>query len=41
MRMMVISYLTGHRHLEDLMIAVTEAAKKHAAADFKSQAGNL
>jgi glutamate/tyrosine decarboxylase-like PLP-dependent enzyme len=37
-RMMVISYLTGHRHLEDLMIAVTEAAKKHAAG-FKSQAG--
>jgi glutamate/tyrosine decarboxylase-like PLP-dependent enzyme len=34
-RMMVISYLTGHRHIEDLMIAVTEAAKKHAAA--KSQ----
>jgi len=32
MRMMVISYLTGHRHLEDLMIAVTEAAKKHAGA---------
>jgi glutamate/tyrosine decarboxylase-like PLP-dependent enzyme len=38
-RIMVISYLTGHRHLEDLMIAVTEAAKKHAAAGFKSQAG--
>ena len=35
-RMMVISYLTGHRHIEDLMIAVTEAAKNHAAA--KSQA---
>ncbi len=31
-RMMVISYLTGHRHLEDLMIAVTEAAKKHFPA---------
>ncbi|MGB8128288.1 MAG: pyridoxal-dependent decarboxylase [Candidatus Angelobacter sp.] len=29
-RMMVISYLTGHRHLEDLIIALTEAAKKHA-----------
>ena len=28
MRMMVISYLTAHRHLEELMIAVTEAAKK-------------
>ena len=27
-RMMVISYLTGHRHLEELMIALTEAAKK-------------
>jgi len=26
-RMMVISYLTGHRHLEDLMVALTEAAK--------------
>jgi glutamate/tyrosine decarboxylase-like PLP-dependent enzyme len=38
-RIMVISYLTGHRHLEDLMIAVTEAAKKHAAAGFKSRAG--
>ncbi|HEY1527056.1 MAG TPA: pyridoxal-dependent decarboxylase [Candidatus Angelobacter sp.] len=34
-RMMVISYLTRHRHIEDLMIAVTEAAKNHAAA--KSQ----
>jgi aromatic-L-amino-acid decarboxylase len=31
-RMMVISYLTAHRHLEDLMIAVTEAAKKHSPA---------
>src|SRR5438270_1202556 len=31
-RMMVISYLTGHRHLEDLMIALTEAAKKHFPA---------
>ncbi len=28
-RMMVISYLTTHRHLEDLMISVTEAGKKH------------
>jgi aromatic-L-amino-acid decarboxylase len=27
-RMMVISYLTGHRHLEDLVAALTEAAKK-------------
>jgi glutamate/tyrosine decarboxylase-like PLP-dependent enzyme len=40
-RMMVISYLTGHRHLEDLMIAVTEAAKKHVGASFKNQAGKL
>lgn len=31
-RMMVISYLTAHRHLEDLMIAVTEASKKHGGA---------
>jgi glutamate/tyrosine decarboxylase-like PLP-dependent enzyme len=38
-RMMVISYLTGHRHLEDLMISLTEAAKKHADANLKSQAG--
>jgi glutamate/tyrosine decarboxylase-like PLP-dependent enzyme len=29
-RMMVISYLTGHRHLEELMIALTEAAVKQA-----------
>jgi glutamate/tyrosine decarboxylase-like PLP-dependent enzyme len=29
-RMMVISYLTGPRHLEDLMIALIEAAKKYA-----------
>jgi len=29
-RMMVISYLTGHRHLEDLMVAVTDAAKRHS-----------
>src|SRR5262249_56288531 len=27
-RMMVISYLTGHRHLEELMIAMTDAAMK-------------
>jgi aromatic-L-amino-acid/L-tryptophan decarboxylase len=26
-RVMVISYLTGHRHLEDLMIALTDARK--------------
>jgi glutamate/tyrosine decarboxylase-like PLP-dependent enzyme len=30
MRMMVISYLTSHRHLEELMIALTEAAVKQA-----------
>ena len=29
-RMMVISYLTAHRHLEALIIAIIEAAKKHA-----------
>ena len=29
-RMMVISYLTAHRHVEDLMIAVTGAARKYA-----------
>src|ERR1041385_3511193 len=34
MRMMVISYLTGHRHLEDLMIAVTEAAKKQTTKNL-------
>jgi glutamate/tyrosine decarboxylase-like PLP-dependent enzyme len=28
-RMMVISYLTGHRHLEDLMIALSGAASRH------------
>jgi len=31
-RMMVISYLTTNRHLEDLMAAVTEEANKHAGA---------
>jgi glutamate/tyrosine decarboxylase-like PLP-dependent enzyme len=31
-RVMVISYLTGHRHLEDLMVAVTEAARKHSGS---------
>ena len=31
-RMMVISYLTAHRHLEDLIIAVTDAAKKYGGA---------
>jgi hypothetical protein len=30
----VISYLTAHRHLEELMIALTEAARKHAAKNF-------
>jgi hypothetical protein len=29
-RLMVISYLTSHRHLEELMIALTEAAVKQA-----------
>jgi glutamate/tyrosine decarboxylase-like PLP-dependent enzyme len=27
-RLMIISYLTGHQHLEELMIALTEAARK-------------
>lgn len=40
-RMMVISYLTAHRHLEDLMIAVTEAAKKHAGTSVKNQTSKL
>jgi aromatic-L-amino-acid/L-tryptophan decarboxylase len=31
-RMMVISYLTAHRHLEDLIIALTDAAKKYTGA---------
>ena len=31
-RMMVISYLTGHGHLEDLMIAVTEALPQQPIA---------
>ncbi|HEY2360822.1 MAG TPA: pyridoxal-dependent decarboxylase [Candidatus Angelobacter sp.] len=35
-RMMVISYLTAHRHLEDLVIAVTDAAKKYAGASVKN-----
>jgi aromatic-L-amino-acid/L-tryptophan decarboxylase len=34
-RMMVISYLTGHRHLEDLMIALTDAAKKIVPAQAR------
>jgi hypothetical protein len=34
-RVMVISYLTGHRHLEDLMIALTEAAKKVSPQSHK------
>jgi aromatic-L-amino-acid decarboxylase len=38
-RMMVISYLTAHRHLEDLAIALTEAAKKHASMALKGHAG--
>jgi glutamate/tyrosine decarboxylase-like PLP-dependent enzyme len=40
-RVMVISYLTAHRHLEDLMIALTEAAKKHAGLTLKNQAGKI
>jgi glutamate/tyrosine decarboxylase-like PLP-dependent enzyme len=40
-RMMVISYLTGHGHLEDLMIAVTEAAKKYAKASGENQARGI
>src|ERR1051326_5394863 len=32
-RMMVISYLTGHRHLEELMIALTDVAKKRIWAE--------
>ncbi len=40
-RMMVISYLTAHRHLEDLMVALTEATKKHAGASVKDQAGKI
>ena len=40
-RMMVISYLTGHGHLEDLMIAVTEAAKKYAEASGENQARGI
>ena len=40
-RMMVISYLTGHRHLEDLMIALTEAAKKHIVASARDQAEKI
>lgn len=36
MRMMVISYLTGHRHLEDLMVALTDAAKKQTGAGSKA-----
>ncbi|HET9839797.1 MAG TPA: pyridoxal-dependent decarboxylase [Candidatus Angelobacter sp.] len=34
MRMMVISYLTAHRHLEDLMIAVSDAARKCVSKSF-------
>src|SRR5438270_200298 len=40
-RMMVISYLTRHRHLEDLMIAVTEAAKKYAETSGENQAREI
>lgn len=34
-RMMVISYLTAHRHLEDLMIALTQAAQNISASAAK------
>ena len=34
MRMMVISYLTAHRHLEDLMIALAGAAQKYTSKKF-------
>jgi glutamate/tyrosine decarboxylase-like PLP-dependent enzyme len=40
-RMMVISYLTAHRHLEDLIIALTDAAKKYAGASVKNQAEEI
>jgi glutamate/tyrosine decarboxylase-like PLP-dependent enzyme len=35
-RMMVISYLTRHRHLEELMIALTEAAQRLALVKSKT-----
>ncbi|HMF91790.1 MAG TPA: hypothetical protein VKL40_14185 [Candidatus Angelobacter sp.] len=31
-RMMVISYLTGHRQIEDLIICLTEAAARQRSA---------
>lgn len=36
-RMMVISYLTGHRHLEDLTIALTEAASRIVKAPVQRE----
>ena len=36
-RMMVISYLTSHRHLEDLMIALTEAASRIVKAPARKE----
>jgi glutamate/tyrosine decarboxylase-like PLP-dependent enzyme len=36
-RMMVISYLTGHRHIEELMIALTEAAQRLLPSRSKAQ----
>jgi aromatic-L-amino-acid/L-tryptophan decarboxylase len=38
-RVMVISYLTAHRHLEELIIALTGAAKKHLGSAAGAQAG--
>ncbi|HZS27983.1 MAG TPA: pyridoxal-dependent decarboxylase, partial [Candidatus Angelobacter sp.] len=35
-RMMVISYLTAHRHLEDLTIALTQAAQKLPGKSIKA-----
>ena len=40
-RMMVISYLTAHRHLEDLIVALTEAAKKYSEARVENQAREI
>jgi len=39
-RVMVISYLTGHRHLEDLMIALIDAAKKVAPRTAHQEIGD-
>ncbi len=34
-RMMVISYLTGHQQIEDLIIALTEAAQENLTAETR------